>query len=151
MTGDGHRPDDVPQFGTRKPGEMYRRRRSVYGIAFRDGRVLVVETDKGLYLPGGGIDDGETPAESLRREFVEETGYAVRVVRELCRANQYVWAPDKRKGFHKLGAFYLVEVTAHLGDPTEPDHAPAWRDPRAILDAFTEANHGHALAQALQQ
>lgn len=50
-----------------------------YGLALVDGRVLLIRKVKGPYtgswdLPGGGIEHGESPADAVRREFVEETG-----------------------------------------------------------------------------
>src|SRR5262249_49009529 len=70
---------------TTAPGE-HRSRVSAYGIAVDDGRLLVVRLadsspifEPGLWhLPGGGIDPGEQPAESLAREFAEETGLTLR-------------------------------------------------------------------------
>jgi len=53
---------------------------SVKGILIHRGRVLVLRNDRGEWeLPGGRLDDGETPEEALRREILEETGLRVTV------------------------------------------------------------------------
>lgn len=43
---------------------------------WHDGRLLCVRESyrRGLGLPGGGLNDGETPAEAARRELREEVG-----------------------------------------------------------------------------
>lgn len=53
----------------------------VYGVALRGGRLLLTQLvasrdrDVGRWtLPGGGMEFGETPRETLLREFYEETG-----------------------------------------------------------------------------
>ncbi len=54
-----------------------------YGILVRDGRVLLVRSSSPQitpplwWLPGGGIDFGESPKQTLLREFHEETGLSV--------------------------------------------------------------------------
>lgn len=55
-----------------------------YGIVHdAEGRILLVRaapylTVAGMwFLPGGGVEHGETPAEALRREVHEETGLTV--------------------------------------------------------------------------
>jgi mutator protein MutT len=60
---------------------LRRQRVAVYGIAEdRDDHVLLTRAARSLtvagqwFLPGGGIDHGETPEEALGRELAEETG-----------------------------------------------------------------------------
>lgn len=54
------------------------------GAIFRDGAVLLVRRGRppaqGLWsLPGGHIEPGETAAEAIARELLEETGIAARI------------------------------------------------------------------------
>ncbi len=55
-----------------------------YGVLVHDGSVLLVRSSSPQivpplwWLPGGGIDFGESPEETLLREFHEETGLAIK-------------------------------------------------------------------------
>jgi 8-oxo-dGTP diphosphatase len=55
-----------------------------YGILIHDESVLLVRSSSALikpplwWLPGGGIDFGESPEQTLLREFHEETGLSVK-------------------------------------------------------------------------
>jgi 8-oxo-dGTP diphosphatase len=55
-----------------------------YGILVHDESVLLVRSSSNQinpplwWLPGGGIDFGESPEETLLREFHEETGLAIK-------------------------------------------------------------------------
>jgi 8-oxo-dGTP diphosphatase len=68
------------------PGVRKRQRIAVYGVC-RDGegRILLARASPAItlqgrwFLPGGGVDHGESPAASLTREVEEEAGLTVTV------------------------------------------------------------------------
>lgn len=55
---------------------------TVYAIAFRDGKFLMVYHPRrgGWEMPGGKIENGETPEEAAVREFREESGYNINII-----------------------------------------------------------------------
>ncbi|MFF6777587.1 NUDIX hydrolase [Streptomyces sp. NPDC012637] len=58
---------------------------AAYAVCVRDGRILLARwVDKAgvrrWTLPGGGMDHGELPVETVVREVEEETGYEAEVV-----------------------------------------------------------------------
>jgi ADP-ribose pyrophosphatase YjhB (NUDIX family) len=51
---------------------------SVKGVAVRDGRVLLLENERGEWeLPGGKLERGEDPRDCVVREIAEEAGWRV--------------------------------------------------------------------------
>lgn len=60
---------------------------AAYGIIFsksRDKVLLIQRRDVPVWvLPGGGIDPGEAPEEAALREMEEETGYKVKITRQI--------------------------------------------------------------------
>jgi len=57
---------------------------AAYAICVRDGQVLLARSPAGdgtpeWVLPGGGMEHGEDPYDTVRRELLEETGYRVEV------------------------------------------------------------------------
>ncbi|MBB5851402.1 NUDIX hydrolase [Amycolatopsis umgeniensis] len=59
-----------------------------YGRLIRGGKILFIRRRPGSFLgghwelPGGTVEPGERPAETVVREFAEETGLTVRVAGE---------------------------------------------------------------------
>lgn len=57
---------------------------SVKGIIERDGKILLVKDPKGVWeLPGGRIEHGEEPQQSLARELNEELGWTKITINDL--------------------------------------------------------------------
>jgi 8-oxo-dGTP diphosphatase len=101
------------------------------GVAvFRDGRILLaqrIHPDKpgyGLWaMPGGTIEEGETPEQAADREVTEETG--LQVVR-LERLPDWHWT-DLWNPLHPWLTLYFM-ATVERGDPvqTEPEKQGPW-------------------------
>ena len=91
----------------------------VYGILIKEGKILLIKKARGAYkgmfdLPGGGIEFGEKVEETLKREFIEETGLVLSSYSFLGN-NEYFCdfineAGEARK-LHHLGLYYIVSAS----------------------------------------
>lgn len=70
---------------------------SVTGLVIRHGKVLLARHTYGagkgmLIVPGGYVENGETPQDALKREFLEETGIVVEPKEVIAiRFNSHDW------------------------------------------------------------
>jgi 8-oxo-dGTP diphosphatase len=137
----------IPQFGSPRPGRDHKPRPGAYGVVFdAEGRLLVVEEFGRLYLPGGGLDPGETPEQALHREFAEETGFTVAIESVLGEAREYVAdeTPGVANAFNKHCYLYAVRLTGGTGVPTIDSNKPNWV---AVTEALVDlSNQAHRWA-----
>ena len=89
----------------------------VYGLVVEDNKVLLVKKARGAYtgkydLPGGSIEHGERPIETLKREFMEETGVEIKDANLLLADSVVVeWLHhDEMESMHHIGIIYKVTL-----------------------------------------
>ncbi|GGM65852.1 NUDIX domain-containing protein [Dactylosporangium sucinum] len=107
------------------------RKRMGSGVLFRDvaSRILLVEPVYKDYweLPGGAVDDNESPHDAARREVNEELGLAVLPGRLLV----VDWVPPRQSRTEGVmfvfdGGVLGAEVTSVLQVPQNELHSWAW-------------------------
>ncbi|MFA6963506.1 MAG: NUDIX hydrolase [Patescibacteria group bacterium] len=94
-----------------KPTDMeVLHRDSAYGIALNDGRVLLVKSpDFGFWvIPGGGVEEGETLEDGLRREFLEETGFLIDEIGELFFSERLSFYHQKLDSYYDSHCKYFL-------------------------------------------
>ena len=126
-----------------------------YGILIDNGRVALVRSSNPTHtpplwwLPGGGIDFGEAPEDTLVREFLEETGLNVHQP-QLLGVTSDVRRRDNGDRIHTVRILFTVErrggeLRHEIHGTT--DHA-AWFD-LAALEAMNVADYARdAIASA---
>jgi len=85
-------------------------RPSVYGVAIKDGKVLLSPQWDGYDIPGGGVDLGELITDTLVREVKEETGLEVKPLRVLLVQDDFFFHPYKKKPLQTPLIYFLCEV-----------------------------------------
>jgi 8-oxo-dGTP diphosphatase len=135
-------------YGSRDPAATYIARPGAYAIMQDDrGRVGIILTSTGAFLPGGGQDPGETLEETLHREMREECGLEVRVIERLGNVVQLVHSLREKAHFEKLCTFFRVEAVGTTGNAIEPDHELVWLEPAAAIDQLCHEGYRHAVEQ----
>lgn len=104
----------------------------VAGLLVDEGRILMVEQGHGderyWLLPGGGVRFGETLADALKREFLEELGMRVGVAKLLAIVESI--SPDP--GYAK----HVVHLVFETSAPRES--APQPLDAKVLSAAFLD-------------
>ncbi len=138
---------EAPIFGARSESERYTVRPSAYGL-IEDGRgqLALVRTPQGIFLPGGGIEAGETPAQAVVREALEECGLVVRAGSwEIC-AVQFCYSETEKTHFEKRCTFVDAVVRAVATSGTEADHELVWVASATASAIMSHESHGWAIA-----
>ena len=108
-------------------------------VILREGKILLShETGTGWWLvPGGGLEQGETPEECCIREVEEETGVLVKPLRPFLTLYEYY------EEYRYISHYFICEITGrgqmHL---TENEAArglePAWLPLSEAIELFSK-------------
>lgn len=89
---------------------------SVKGIIIEDGKVWLRKNERNEWeLPGGKLDEGEQPEQTVRREMKEELGFQV-LVKDIVQAHVYIIqkSVDEKRGV--LVVSYFCEIESKTGE-----------------------------------
>ncbi len=118
-------------FGIQDKKIQYADRPSSYGIVqSKLNEIAIVNHKNRYFLPGGGMEKGETREQSLKREFLEELGWQVEVEDFLETTISFVTIPEMQKSFRIEAYFYRITQFFPKLCPKETDHRLCWKNPR---------------------
>lgn len=140
-----------PTFGKVVKGVQYTDRPGAYALLYNSkGELGIIQTSFGYFLPGGGLDPGETEEQGLARELFEEIAYRVINSKFLFRADQFHWSEFYQTHFRKIGNFYHVEAHAPPRDTFQPGHALLWRPPAVTAGILSQEFQRWAISESLK-
>jgi ADP-ribose pyrophosphatase YjhB (NUDIX family) len=124
----------------------------VRGVIVQEGKVLMDRThhddrDRFYWLPGGGVEPGETSAQALARELMEEAALDIEVGRVLyVSENIYTESGDHR---HEVILYRLAAIrSGPHGTPSDP-RMHEWHRPGEQPGPLLPADMAEALVHDL--
>jgi 8-oxo-dGTP diphosphatase len=112
----------------------YKERPGAYGLIIRDGLVGVVEVRNKYFLPGGGIENNESPSICLEREILEETGFSSCVKEKFAEYVEYIKSTKDKVHYKITGHIYLTDLLDKTVEAIEEDHEFKWVSPQEAMD-----------------
>ena len=138
-------------FGERVEGRSYTSRPGAYAIVMDAGRIAVIRGRTGqCFLPGGGIEEGETAEVALAREVREECGWTIRTATKVGEALQYI--ETEREGRFALHCTFFRVRTAGLLQPNAGDHSGdgiEWLSPQEAMTRLVRECDSWAITEAV--
>jgi 8-oxo-dGTP diphosphatase len=135
----------LPVSGTRVEGCPYLVRPSAYALVRNaGGDVAVIQTPRGSYLPGGGVEAHETPEETVQREAREEGGLILKLRTSIGEAIEIVYSAEENACFEKKSVFIEAEVIGEV-QSRERDHELVWVSLDHAVSLLSHGSHRWAL------
>lgn len=113
----------------------------VYGVVMKEGQMLLIRQKKGPYagkldFPGGGIEFGESPELTLRREFAEEVAMefdSLQLIDNLtAKINISLTSFNESHEFFHIGMIYRVSGCRSIREQALQELQHIWIDPKTL-------------------
>jgi 8-oxo-dGTP diphosphatase len=141
----------IPEFGERIPGNEYRPRPGAYAVIIDErGRLALFRKKDRYFLPGGGIEPGETPEEALSREVREEIGWSVAIIRKIGKATQYVITKSENHCAIQA-TYYEARLLQRIGEPEEPGDELLWLPQPEAIALLPRQSDAWAISQLMRK
>ncbi len=108
-----------------KENISYTDRIGAYLLPIKDGKIAIIKAPKGYFFYVGGKEVTERDEECLKRECLEEIGYAVNIKEKICSAEAYI-IHSEIGDFHPIQTYYSGELKEKITEPIESDHKLIW-------------------------
>jgi len=132
----------IQMFGERVVGRAYTVRRAAYAVIVGDeGKIATVKTRRGHFLPGGGIERGESDESGLVREVREECAREVALAR--CIGEAVQWFRASRGFFEGHHVFFAGRFASEPRGRGE--HELVWLEPARAGELLFHASHAWAI------
>lgn len=131
-------------------GIDYVKRVGAYGLLEdEDGRLAVIKTSTGYFLPGGGLEEGEELQACLAREFIEEAAIKVSVGDKLSALSYFFYSTTMHIHMESEGHFYRCKFVDALDTGCEEDHQLVWLELKEAVKKLFLANQKEAVKQLI--
>ena len=112
--------------------------------------MLLVKKNDQYSLIGGGIEENETHENCLKREFLEESGYIIKSIKELVTVDCF-WLAGGQWPLESLDNFYVIEVEQEHSTPLEKEHIVKEIEIEKVFELLPLPYHKKAIEYYLKQ